>query len=282
MRYHLRLLSVLTIAVVGLACAPSADEEYVDSMGREHAGDTPIANPMSEGADETAVVGESVAYASLDGTTVFGHLAKPADGEPKAGVLVIHEWWGLNDNIRAMADKLAAEGYAALAVDLYEGQIAEDRDGAMTLVRAAQENAERLQENLRQARAWLGEELAVERVGVIGWCFGGGWSLQTALMLGDEIDATIIYYGRLETDPEALAPLTSPVLGIFGAEDQGIPLDSVYAFEAALNELGKPAAIHVYDGADHAFANPSGTRYNAEAAEDAWAKTVSFLAESLE
>ena len=151
----------------------------------------------------------------------------------------------------------------------------------MALMRAAQENAERLRENLRQARAWLGEELGVDKVGVIGWCFGGGWSLQTALMLGDEIDATIIYYGRLVTEPEALEPLTSPVLGIFGAEDQGIPIDSVRAFEAALGDLGKPAAIHVYEGADHAFANPSGTRYNAEAAEDAWMKTVSFLAGNL-
>jgi carboxymethylenebutenolidase len=274
----LLVLSVSAVGTVGAQQATEADKEYVESMGREHAGDTPVANPMSEGAGGREIVTKTVEYATLEGT---GHLAMPADGKPGAAMIVIHEWWGLNDNVRAMAEKLAAEGYAALAVDLYEGKVASDRDGAMTLVRAAQEKGERLEENLRQARAWLGEELGVEKVGVIGWCFGGGWSLRTSLGQGEAIDATVIYYGRLVTDAADLAPLTSPVLGIFGAEDGGIPVDSVKAFEAAMQEAGKSAAIHIYDGADHAFANPSGTRYNAEAAEDAWAKTVAFLAENL-
>lgn len=118
-------------------------------------------------------------------------------------------------------------------------------------------------------------------IGVVGWCFGGGWSLQTALALGDGIDATVIYYGRLVTDPAELEPLTSPVLGIFGSLDQGIPVETVREFESALDSLGKEATIHVYEGADHAFANPSGTRYNAEAAEDAWEKTMAFFAQNL-
>lgn len=274
-------LSVVCLAPAGAQETTAADKEYVESMGREHAGDTPVANPMSEGATGE-IVTESVEYATLDGTAVSGHLAMPADGKPSAAMIVIHEWWGLNDNVRAMAEKLAAEGYAALAVDLYEGEVATDRDGAMTLVRAAQAKGERLEENLRQARAWLGDTLSVDRVGVIGWCFGGGWSLRTGLAQGDAIDATVIYYGRLVTDAAELAPLASPVLGIFGAEDGGIPVDSVKAFEAAMKEAGKSAAIHIYEGADHAFANPSGTRYNAEAAQDAWAKTVAFLAENLQ
>jgi carboxymethylenebutenolidase len=167
-----------------------------------------------------------------------------------------------------------------LAVDLYEGEVAEDREGAMTLMRGASENRDRLVENLRQAHAYLAAQGATS-IGVIGWCFGGGWSLQTGLTLGDEIDATVIYYGRLQTETDALAALASPVLGIFGAEDRGIPLEGVRKFEAALAELGKPASIHVYEGADHAFANPSGTRYNAEAAEDAWSKTLAFFAQHL-
>jgi len=275
-------LSVSAIGVAGAQQDANADKEYVESMGREHTGDTPVANPMSEGSGGREIVTRTVEYANLKGTAVAGHLALPADGEPTAAMIVIHEWWGLNDNVRAMADKLAAEGYAALAVDLYEGEVATDRDGAMTLVRAAQENDERLEENLFQARTWLGETLGVERVGVIGWCFGGGWSLRVGVGMGDMIDATVVYYGRLITEANDLARLTSPVLGIFGAEDGGITVESVKAFEAAMGEAGKSASVHIYDGAAHAFANPSGTRYNAEAAEDAWAKTVAFLTENLQ
>jgi carboxymethylenebutenolidase len=195
-------------------------------------------------------------------------------------VIVIQEGWGLNDNIRAMARRLAAEGYVALAVDLYEGQVAEESARARELMSAAMERAESLEDNLRQAHRYLGEQGA-ESIGVIGWCFGGGWSLRTALLLPDEIDATVIYYGRLVTDSEQLAALESPILGLFGSEDQGIPLESVREFESVLESLGKDAAIHVYEGANHAFANPSGTRYNADAAEDAWKKTLEFFTANL-
>lgn len=272
-------LSVLSMAALGVA--DTLPDDYLARMVREHAGDTPIPNPMSSIPAGAEVVGGSVDYADLEGTTVSGYLAKPVEGRPSAAILVIHEWWGLNDNIRAMAERLAGEGYAALAIDLYEGHVAEDRDGALTLARGTQGKEERLLENLRQARAWLAEEVGAEKVGVIGWCFGGGWSLRTALSLGHGIDATVVYYGRVVTDADALAPLSSPVLGIFGAEDRGIPVDGVRQFEQALHELGKEATIHIYEGADHAFANPSGTRYQEEAAVDAWEKTLEFFGEHL-
>ena len=119
------------------------------------------------------------------------------------------------------------------------------------------------------------------RVGSVGWCFGGGWSLRTGLLLGDDLDAAVIYYGRPVTDPAELAPLTAPVLGIFGELDGGIPVESVREFEAAMKKAGKAASIHIYPDADHAFANPSGTRYNEEAADDAWQKTLAFFDEHL-
>ena len=278
MKNALLCLLVLSMAVAVVADTPQDD--YQARMARQHAGDRPIPNPMSEAAAGAEVETRSVDYADLDGTTISGHLARPADSEPTAGIIVIHEWWGLNDNVRAMAGRLAGEGYAALAVDLYEGEVAEDRDGAMRLMRGAAESRDRLLENLRQAHAFLAAAGAT-RIGVIGWCFGGGWSLQTGMTLGDAIDATVIYYGRLETETAALAPLTSPVLGIFGGEDRGIPVEGVRQFEAALAELGKEASIHVYEGAHHAFANPSGTRYDAEAAEDAWHKTLEFFSAHL-
>jgi carboxymethylenebutenolidase len=116
---------------------------------------------------------------------------------------------------------------------------------------------------------------------VIGWCLGGGGSLRTALDMGDEIDAAVVYYGRLLTDPEILANLRSPLLGLFGAEDSGIPVDTVRQFETVLAELGQDAEIVVHEGAHHAFGNPSGTRYQPEAARDAWARTLAFFDEHL-
>jgi carboxymethylenebutenolidase len=178
-----------------------------------------------------------------------------------------------------MARRLAGEGYIALAVDLYEGVVATDREGAMAAMRSVDEGGATA--NLRAAHEFLKQRQGATRVGVIGWCFGGGWSLNTGIDLGDEIAATVIYYGRLTTDRERLAGLSSPVLGLFGSEDGGIPVSSVRAFEAAMRQLGKDPSIQVYEGADHAFANPSGERYDAPAAEDAWKRTTTFFAEHL-
>ena len=270
------------ITLLALATTPT-EEDFLERMSREHAGDLPLPSSMAlEGAAGESVDSQTVQYAELDGTAIEGYLARPASGEPKAAMIVIHEWWGLNDNIRSMANLFAAEGWAALAVDLYEGESASDPAQARSLMQKAGQSRERLQENLRQARRWLADELGVERVGVIGWCFGGGWSLGTALLLGDEIDASVVYYGWVTTDPEELASLTAPVMGHFGAEDSGIPLDGVRQFEAALETVGKSAGVFIYDGAAHAFANPSGTRFNEEAALAAWERTLAFLHENLD
>ena len=276
MKHLAILLSLWGMSVLAIGCSGNSDSEYVDDMAREHADDTAESNAMSEASPAAEVVTETVDYANVNGETATGYLARPAgvDG-PLPGIIVIHEWWGLNDNIRSMTEQLAAQGYQALAVDLYGGKSADTRDGAMELMSASMEKTEALTDNVKQAFAYL--EGDGQKVGTIGWCFGGGWSLQTALALPDQVDATVIYYGRLVTDQDALAPLQMPILGLFGAEDQGIPVDSVNAFEASLNALGKDAAIHIYEGADHAFANPSGTNYQAEPAQDAWAKTLAFF-----
>jgi len=224
-----------------------------------------------------------VQYATVDGRPVTGYLARSAVARgPRPALIVIHEWWGLNDNIRAMTRRLAGEGYLALAVDLYGGQVAADRDTAFKLMTAANERPAAAEDNLRQAYAYLTGELGAPAVGSIGWCFGGGWSLNTALLLPGQLDAAVIYYGHLVTEKQRLATLDMPVLGLFGEQDQGIPLDSVRAFEGGLKELGKDAKIVVYPGADHAFANPSGHNYQPETAEKAWLETVAFLERTLE
>ena len=256
------------------------DTEYVDKMADEHQGDSTKAS--GAGADAPDLGGEDVVYAQIDGKEVSGFLVRPE--APLAGnpsVLVIHEWWGLNDNVRDMARKLAGEGYIALAVDLYEGQVAESGESAREIMSAAMENDGRLEDNLRQAYGYLEAVESAERVGSIGWCFGGGWSLRTALLHPESLDAAVIYYGRLVTDGDELAKLQVPVLGLFGSEDGGIPVEMVRAFETAMNEAGKDVEIHIYEGADHAFANPTGNRYQAEAAEQAWAETTQFLSRHL-
>ncbi len=253
-------------------------------MAELHKDDVPIASPAAKDEASHAVTTEEVTYGTLDGIPFNGYLAKPADvSSPLPGLIVIQEWWGLNDNIRTMTRRLAAEGYTALAVDLYDGEVAENRDQAKTLVQAAIQNSERLTQNVVAAYGYLTDEQQSPTVGTIGWCFGGTWSLNTALALPTELDATVIYYGgQISTDPATLEPLQMPIQGHFGALDSSPSPETVQAFETALTDLGKETEIYVYEGANHAFANPSGTRYNAEAADLAWQRTTAFLKQHLQ
>ena len=254
-----------------------AGRENVDAMSREHADDTDAASGAAETAPTRAVDSETLPYADVDNELVYGYLAYPSGvTEPPPAVLMIHEWWGLNDNIRAMANRLAAEGYMVLAVDLYDGQTASTPEEARVRMLDVVENPEPAQENIRQALEFLGITEA-PAVAAIGWGFGGGWSLNTALMFPEQIDAGVIYYGQVTADEDRLRELDAPILGIFAAEDRGIEIESVNAFEEALQRLRKDHEIHIYDGVGHAFENPTGNNYSAEAAEDAWERTISFL-----
>ncbi len=208
------------------------------------------------------------------------YLSLPQDRKPPMpAVILVHEWWGLNDNVMHFADRLAAEGYAALAVDLYGGQVAKDADTAMKLVKAV--DPDRAFRTLDAAFAFLLEAPTVKatRRATMGWCFGGAWSLQYALVQ-PKLDAAVIYYGRLVTDPAKLKPLRAPVLGIFGNKDEGIPPASVDAFEAALREAGKAFEIRRYD-APHGFGNPSNPAYDERNAAAAWKEVAAFLEKHL-
>jgi carboxymethylenebutenolidase len=181
-----------------------------------------------------------------------------------------------------MTRQLAAEGYTALAVDLYEGQVAGEAEKARELVTAALQNPARLQSNLREAYHYL-EGQPSPKIGVIGWCFGGTWVLETALLFPDQLAAAVIYYGgQLETNPERLQSLQVPILGLFGERDRRPSVETVRQFETALQSLGKEVEIHIYPNADHAFANPSGERYNPQAPAAAWQQTKKFLARHLQ
>ena len=259
-----------------------ADRENVAAMAREHAEDSAEASAAAEIAPQKAVISERLPYAEVGEELVYGHFVFPADMvEPLPAVIVIHEWWGLNDNVKAMADRLAAEDYIVLAVDLYGGETASTPEQARRKMIKVVEDQERAAENIRQAYEFIDSVAGAPTIGSLGWCFGGGWSLNTAMLFPDDLDATVIYYGQVTADEEELRPISSPILGLFGEADTGIPVSSVRDFEAALTRLRKDFEIHVYPGAEHAFANPTGSAYNAEAAEDAWAKTLAFLERTL-
>jgi carboxymethylenebutenolidase len=255
-----------------------AGRANVDAMSQEHANDTAEPSPATVIAPGRAVISERLPYAEVDDELVYGHFVFPADMvDPLSAIIVIHEWWGLNDNVRAMADRLAGEGYIVLAVDLFGGVSATTPEQARQQMLRVVENPRAANENMRQAYEFVNSTAGAPRIGSLGWCFGGGWSLNAAMLFPDELDATVIYYGQVTDDEEKLRPISSPILGLFGAQDQGITVESVQNFEAALERLRKDYDIHIYPGADHAFANPTGTAYNAAAAEDAWQKTVEFL-----
>jgi carboxymethylenebutenolidase len=215
----------------------------------------------------------------LAGTRAYLSLPEHAKA-PLPAVVVIHEWWGLNEHIRHWTDRLAADGYAALAVDLYGGEVATDPDGAMKLMKAVDEA--RAQEILAAAHRFLRDEprVAARKRAVIGWCFGGAWSLRHAIAQPD-LDAAIIYYGRLVTDEAQLGKIHAELLGVFADRDQGIPPGAVQAFVDALGRAGKTIELHRYD-AEHAFANPSGAHYEEKAAADAWAHVRAFLRRTLQ
>ena len=203
-----------------------------------------------------------------------GYLAQPNVEGQYPAVIMIHEWWGLNENIRDMAEKLASHGYIVFAVDLYDGQVATTSEEARGLMSSSDEQY-RI-ENMNLASAYVQEQYSPEKIGSIGWCFGGAQSLNLALN-SDNIDATVIYYGQLTTEKEKLSKINWPILGIFAELDQGIPPQLVNEFETALNELEIENDIYIYPEVNHAFANPSGERYAPEESMDAWNKTIEFL-----
>lgn len=229
-----------------------------------------IKNGNATGSYE--VVTETVDYGPAT-----GYLARPSEPGNYPGIVMIHEWWGLNDNIREMARQLASHGYVVLAVDMYNGQVAQNSTVAGQLAGSVRNNREGAIANLKAAAAFLRDQSDVnpDLIASIGWCFGGQWSLQLAL--NEKLAATVIYYGQLETNASKLEAIDWPVLGVFGSADTSIPVATVRQFEAALNEAGVENEIYIYEGVGHAFANPSGMNYAPNETKDAWEKTIAFL-----
>jgi len=214
-----------------------------------------------------------------DGTAVSGIIARP-ETTPAPAVVLIHEWWGLNDQIKTMATELANLGYNAYAIDLYGGEVASTPEEARSLMGAvdAEKATDQLVAAIKTMRLVDGSN---GKIGTVGWCFGGAWSINASLAAS--VDATVVYYGRLPQEADELASLRGPVLGHFGTEDESIDEVMVGGFERAMAEAGKADMLDVnWYTAGHAFANPTGSRYDQEDAALAWSRTQTFFARHLQ
>jgi len=219
---------------------------------------------------------EEVTMTIPSGKTVRAALAVPA-ATPAPAVMLIHEWWGLNDQIKAVAAEFANQGFLGLAVDLYDGKVATTPDDAQAYMNGVDPAI--ATEALVGWIGWLkADSRSTGKVGTVGWCFGGGWSLNASIAA--PVDATVVYYGRVDRSAEDLAKLQGPVLGHFAEQDQWINHDMVAGFEKNMQLAGKALEVHWYD-ANHAFANPTGDNYRKPEAELAWTRTVEFLKKTL-
>jgi carboxymethylenebutenolidase len=206
------------------------------------------------------------------------YLARQDSPVPLPGLLLIHEWWGLNDWVKQQADRYAQKGYVVLAVDLYRGEVAADRDHAHELMRGLSDD--RAMADLRAGFDYLAKLEATkgQPIGVMGWCMGGGFALKLAIV-EPKVAATVVCYGRPVTDVAELRKIKGPVLGIWGETDRGIEVEP---FKKALAEAGVKATHHIYPGAGHAFLNENNKKgYNAEQAKKGWAEIDRFLSMNL-
>ncbi len=215
-----------------------------------------------------------VEYPDTDGETLMGYLAYQTSADPKPAVIVIQEWWGLNDHIKDVANRFAQEGFVALAPDLYHGQVTTEPDEARKLVMEL-DQAEAVNE-IQQAIEFLkGQDyVSGDKAGVVGYCMGGALVLGTALA-SDDVTAGVVYYGRPLSAEEA-GQVKAPILTFLGTEDR-IPVEAVEAMHAAFEEAGIENEYHIYEGAQHSFFNDTRESYHAEAAADAWPRTLAWF-----
>ncbi len=236
---------------------------------------TVLAYPELSHAAATST--EAIQLITKGGRSVSAAVAMPDQAKAPA-VLLIHEWWGLNDQIKSVAAELANLGYVALAVDLYDGNVADTPDNARALMQNVNGTIA-----IDTLTSWIdflkNHENTNGKVGTLGWCFGGGWSLNVSLAA--PVDATVIYYGNVQKSAEDLASLSSPVLGHFATRDGWINQSMVNGFKAAMEAADKSdLTVYWYD-ADHAFANPTSACFDADDAALSWERTLTFFRETL-
>lgn len=281
--------TLVTLGLLGIlavtACSGEADRsEALEGTPGESAEGQTLHYDVPDAIMGTAPAprGEELRYVDGEDATV-GYVAVPEGTGPFPAVILIHEWNGLVDRVREVADALADEGYVALAADLYQGQVGSNRDENVALMSSAREDMGRVISNLDAAAAYLRARSDVTgKVGAMGWCFGGGIALSYGLG-GEQHDATAIFYGALLDDPAELAALDHEVYGTFGALDSGPSPESVNAFAAALDAAGIENDLHIYDAVNHGFWLRAGEDADVRgpAAQDAWSRLKAYLDRTL-
>lgn len=249
------------------ACTPAAEEELPPVV------DTSQPAPTI-GTTTTAVrTNGIITYTNDAGTELMGYIAYPSDGEARPAVIVLQEWWGLNDHIKEVTDRFADAGYVAFAPDLYHGQVATEPDEARKL--AMELSMPDAVAEIEDAIAYLQAQPFVSGgTGIVGFCMGGGLVLQSALN-SDNLDAGVVFYGS-PLSPADASQMKTPIHTFIGTADN-IPVSGVEAMHAAFDEAGLDNAYQVYDGAQHAFFNDTRASYDADAAADAWERTLAWF-----
>ncbi|HEX7051108.1 MAG TPA: dienelactone hydrolase family protein [Longimicrobiales bacterium] len=286
MRQRVRGAIVLTVApvvAVAASCGGGQQEQLAEKAAPAAMATAPTDSlPAAILGKAPPPRGEAVHYFEGD-TATRGYLVVPEGEGPFPAVILIHEWNGLNDRVRQVADALADEGYVALAADLYSGRTGSNRDENVALMQEVHSNPERTIANLDAAARFLRARPDVTgKIATIGWCFGGGIALSYAIG-GEHHEGTAIFYGSLVEDPEKLARLNHEIYGTFAGQDQGIPPEAVERFAAALRNAGIPNDIHVYDAVNHGFwlwvdRDPE---HNTGPAADAWRRLKAYLGRTL-
>ena len=277
-----RIFSVIILGSLLLhGCGNSEPGQSAGDSSANAPATRPVTNDQSQAPrtyQERDVISENMPYAEAEDELIYGYFVAPADMfEPLPAVIMIHEWWGLNDNVRKQADRLAAAGFIVFAVDLFGGETATTPSAARALMLTVVEDPESANENLLSAYRFVSETAGAPAVAALGWRFGGNWSLNTAMLLPDDLDAVVIYYGQVSADDEKLLPVNAPILGLFAGDDISVKKASVDAFRDALERLRKDYEVQVYDGVRQGFANEDATNFDPRAADDAWQRSLDFL-----
>jgi len=284
-RFASALIFLLVLAACEMPAPPEGSTSVTSGSGDSSSGSSGRPSAGNESASDTggrSVVAETLAYAEVNNALVKGHFVFPEDMvDALPAVLLIHEWWGLDDRMRTMADRLAGEGFIVLAVDLYSGKVASTPNDARTLMLEVVENPAHATENIAKALDWIFTTTGATDVATVGYGFGGGWALNAALNWPEKLDAVVVLYGQVSTDEQSLGNLNMPLLGLFGAEDSAVPVETVEEFKRALQRLRKDFDIEIYPGVKGGFASPGNRNFNPATAAESWLRVTTFLHEKL-
>ncbi|MEO0574468.1 MAG: dienelactone hydrolase family protein [Pseudomonadota bacterium] len=274
---------VLSLLLLGCGDTPKTTEAD-DNVGTQSA-TQPEPKPAEPVAEPEALTVATIEmpYGETDDGLYRGHFAYPeAMVEPLPAVIVIHDWWGLDDATKNVAERLAGQGYMVLAVDLFNGQSAKTPEQAGALSMQLLEQTDAAEDNLRAAHQFLTDAAGAPVVATFGTAMGGYWSFKSSRILPDALAASVMFYGQFDTDQAKLELLNVPLLAIFAGDDASTPKGQIKVLTDITSALDKPVNVHVLPRVKQGFANPDDARFDARAAQTAWELTLSFLAQHLQ